>query len=151
MSLDNSDKTVKATRVFAYRTDGRRYTAGHRVETEIHAMNGSYPCSAGSRRVPAMVHSESEVFSKKIAHEPVPGLPQGYHRVESTVQKAWYRGDLNTWEARWDYTHDIAYRTPHVVSLYFSTSLPPAGEEFNQTKTPGDKSPEQVTETPGVA
>jgi len=120
MSLDNSDKTVKATRVFAYRTDGRRYTAGHRVETEIHAMNGSYPCPAGSRRVPAMVHSESEVFSKKIAHEPVPGLPQGYQRVESTVQKAWYRGDLNTWEARWDYTHDIAYHTPHVVSLYFS-------------------------------
>jgi hypothetical protein len=117
MSLDNSDKTVKATRVFGYKKDGRRYTAGHCIETEIHAMNGSYPCPAGSGRVPAMVHSESEVFNKRIPHDPVPGLPLGYQSVQSTVQRAWYRGDLNTWEARWDYTHDIAYRTPHVVSL----------------------------------
>jgi hypothetical protein len=118
MSLDNSDKTVKATRVFGYKKDGRRYTAGHCIETEIHAMNGSYPCTVGSRRVPAMLHSESEVFSKRTDHDPVPGLPQGYQSVQSTVQRAWYRGDLNTWEIRWDYTHDIAYRSPHVVSPF---------------------------------
>jgi hypothetical protein len=79
-------------------------------------MNGSYPCTVGSRRVPAMLHSESEVFSKRTDHDPIPGLPQGYQSVQSTVQRAWYRGDLNSWEARWDYTHDIAYRSPHVVS-----------------------------------
>jgi len=116
MTLNNSDKTVKATRVFGYKKDGRRFTAGHCIETEIHAMNGSYPCPVGSRRVPAISHSESEVFSKRTDHDPVPGLPQGYQSVESTVQRAWYRGDLNTWEARWDYTHDIAYRSPQVVS-----------------------------------
>lgn len=116
MSMDNTDKTVKESRVFAYRKDGRRFTAGHCIETEIHAMAGSYPCPAGSRRVPAMVHSESEAFNKRIEHDPLPGLPQGYQSVQSTVQRAWYRGDLNTWEARWDYTHDIAYRLPQVVS-----------------------------------
>jgi hypothetical protein len=116
MSMDNTDKTVKETRVFAYRKDGRRFTAGRCIETEIHAMAGSYPCPPGSRRVPAMLHSESEVFIKKTPHEPLPGLPQGYQSVQSTIQRAWYRGDLNTWEARWDYTHDIAYVMPHMVS-----------------------------------
>jgi len=81
-------------------------------------MNGSYPCTVGSRRVPAMLHSESEVFSKRTDHDLIPGLPQGYQSVQSTVQRAWYRGDLNSWEARWDYTHDIAYRSPHVVSPF---------------------------------
>jgi hypothetical protein len=116
MPIDNCDKTVRASRVFAYNSDGRRYTAGHCIETEIHAMNGSYPCPNGSARCPAILHSESQVYTTRKVHKVLPGLPQGCQEVQSTVQRAWYRGDLNPWEARWDYTHDIDYIPPHVVS-----------------------------------
>ena len=137
--MDNTDKTVKESRVFAYRKDGRQFTAGHCIETEIHAMAGSYPSPAGSRRVPAMVHSESEVYNKRIEHDPLPGLPQGYQSVQSTVQRAWYRGDLNTWEARWDYTHDIAYKLPQVVSHAYMYKLTTSGTSASTGTVPSRK------------